>query len=231
MVFAQGMSLSYKYSVKNERLNKVFNFPAILQVDDRGEVFYEVLFGIDKQLQNASSIGLNLIDKGSYKYLLYKNEKDKIFIQDEINGKTFYFSDIYEPIQYKLLSETKMFGNVKTSKAVAEFRGRVYTIWFDPKSEIKGGPWKFINLPGIAYEIYDEAHLFHWTLESTDKTEQRIKNPFIEKTEGDFVSYKEYPKAKYVTKVFFSNALTNEKGYREVEQTRDGLEIKFEWEK
>ena len=212
-------------------LNKVFEFPASLKLDNKGQKLYKVQFGISGQVGNTKET-FSLIDKGSHSYILYSNSEKSHIILDEINGKNYLFRDDFFPLKYEITADSKMIDNIILKKAKTEFRGREYVIWFDSSSPLKGGPWKFTNLPGIAYEIYDVENLFHWSLQSINKLEGTIKKPFTaEELEKQSILYTEYPKLKYTSSVFFSNGTKSGGSYQQVQQNRDGLEKIFEWEK
>ncbi|MRM83115.1 GLPGLI family protein [Riemerella anatipestifer] len=232
LFYGQSWEVGYKYEVKNSILNKFFEFPATLKLDKKGQKLYSVQFGIGEQVrENSSNTTFSLIDKSSYLYVLYSNEDALHIIGDEINGKKYLFSDVFLPIKYKITGEKKVINKVELTRAEAEFRGRKYIIWLDMSSSIQGGPWKFTNLPGIAYEIYDEDNLFRWSLNSIKKLNVDIKNPFNStEFKKESLPYTEYPKLKYTSSVFFGNGTKSTSSYRKVEQNRDGLEKSFEWE-
>lgn len=187
--FGQNLYINYKFEVRNTMFNKLFEFPASLQLDKTGQKLYNVSYGIAAQAKEESQ---TLIDTAKYSYVLYSNNSDVHYISDVIRNKTYFFEDAFSPIKFNIEKEFKMEKNIKLTKAEAEFRGRKYVIWFDASSSIKGGPWKFTNLPGIAYEIYDENNIFHWTLQNIVKKIDSIKNPFTNLSQS-VISYKEYP--------------------------------------
>lgn len=228
----QNMRIEYDYEVTNTIFNKKFSFPAVLIVDKKGQKIYSTQFGIidNEQTEHENGNVFFLIEQGTYNYVLYANNSNEHIISDEIEGKKYLFRDSFIPINYQITSENKIIDNVQLTKAEAEFRGRKYIIWFDSTSGIKGGPWKFSNLPGIAYEIYDVDNLFRWTLKKIKSTETEIENPTNNQEFSNLLSYKEYPKIKYPSEVYIHHANTGG-NYNRIEQSRDGLEKVFEWEK
>ena len=229
----QNLQIEYNYEVTNTMFSKKFAFPAVLLIDKKGQKIYNVQFGItdDKKTENENGNVFFLIEKGTYGYILYSNNLNEHIISDEIDGKKYLFRDNYNEIMYDITDEKKNIDNVKLTKATTDFRGRKYIIWFDHSTEFKGGPWKFSNLPGIAYEIYDEDNLFRWTLLKIKNTKTEITTP-INNNEllKESLPYKEYPKIKYPSEVFIQNDNSVGK-YKTIEQNRDGLEKVFEWEK
>lgn len=227
-IICQTFQVKYNYEVKNTILGKNFAFPANLYTDILGKKIYTVRFGIE---EHSSNIEDNfLIEKGSYDYMLYSDNSEKNIISDVIGDTTYYFIDNIPKINYQITNETKDIDKIKLKKANAEFRGRKYVIWFSVSDKIKGGPWKFVDLPGLAYEIYDEDGLFKWTLQEIENSRVVIKNPFANK-EMNALPYSEYPKLKYNTPVFYQQGVTRNDNMKEIGQKRDGLEKVFEWEK
>lgn len=233
MLYSQNLTVHYKYEVRNAMSNRLFEFPAVLQIGAKNSKLYKVQYGIADQIKNndENSKGSLLIDKGSYGYTLYSTNVNNYMIEDEINGKKFLFNDEVVPLTYVMKDEAKLSGNIKLKKAETEFRGRKYIIWYDPSAKVKGGPWKFSNLPGLAYEICDEENLFRWQLLNIENRPEKLENPFINKETADVLPFTEYPKLKYTTKVFMQNDTEKKGTYREFQQKRDGLEKTFEWER
>lgn len=230
LCLGQNLYINYKFEVKNTMFNKLFEFPAILQLDKDGQKLYSVSYGIAAQAKEDNlNGGFSLIDTAKYSYILYSNNSEKHYISDVIRNKAYLFEDTFSLIKFNITKEYKIDNNIKLTKAETEFRGRKYIIWFDASSNIKGGPWKFSNLPGIAYEIYDEENIFHWTLQNIVKKTAPFKNPFVNLGQS-VLSFKEYPALKYTTSVHQHNPATNKGEYVQYNQKRDGLEILFEWE-
>lgn len=232
--YCQSLEIQYKFEVKNAMFNDLYEFPAVLFLDDTGQQLYTVQYGISDQAKNNGGDNgtFSLIEKGSYSYILYHNNKKIDLIGDRISGKKFIFKDDFSPVKYELKDESKVIDNIKVKKAEAQFRGRNYIIWYDPSAKIKGGPWKFTNLPGIAYEIHDDENLFRWTLQKIEKVKSIIKNPFsITEIDQEALPYTEYPKLKYTSQVYRKDASQNKGNFTKFEQNRDGLEKTFEWEK
>ncbi len=230
VVSAQSWEIEYSFKVKNELVNRVFEFPAHLYIDQKGQKLYKVKFGISEEVgKETAKESFVFIAKGHYDYLLYKNPKNTYTISDKINGKEYIFEDKILPQDLKLTNESKQFGSVTLNKAEMFFRGRNYHIWYDSSAKIKAGPWKFENIPGLVYQIYDDNELFVWELTNLEKLDLNIKNPF-NNPDNSILSYEEYPKIKYALSEKLKMDL-EKRGSKITEQRRDGLELVFEWEK
>ncbi len=203
---SQTWKVQYNYKVINTISKSAYTFPAILSLDSSGQVLYTVKYGINNQLkENNQDNGIfTLADKSSWDYVMYSNKDNPALISDEINGKKYLFIDEVPSFSYTITEETKTEKKIELTKATATFRGRNYTIWFDANSNIKGAPWKFSGLPGLAYEIYDDQNLFLWKLQSIERSEKIMMDPFKEKKTQDFVSYNQYPKLNIPPKFLFA---------------------------
>jgi GLPGLI family protein len=223
--FGQTTLIEYDFRVN---IFQPFLFNSKLYFDSKGNKKYTVWYGIAGQVK----MGINknaVIDKRYFEYILYTNPSlNDYFIYDEINRKKVYFKDKKTNIKYTLEKEKRELQGVILSKALTEFRGRKYTLWYDSKSNVKVGPWKFSNVPGLVYEIYDETSTFKWELKSINASEENIsQNPL---KGNQFIDYIEYPKLKYGLSEQLKEDLKTMPNNKMVEQERTSLEIKFEWE-
>ena len=221
LAYCQTTQIDYDFKVN---IYQQFIFPAKLLFDTKGNKKYTVLYGISGQLKKGYMDNTSIVEKGYAEYILYASKSSDYFIKAEIKNKDVFFKDKKNLLKYTLVDKQKQQGAILLSMATTEFRGRKYTLWYDPKSKIKFGPWKFTNLPGLAYEIYDETGQYKWELKTISKTKENLtKNPLLG---NSFVEYKEYPKLK------FGDMEKNKKELEKLNiyQERTGLETKFEWE-
>lgn len=148
---------------------------------------------------DKSKITNNEFDKIDNKY--YPSEPDFVLRNKEDGGLTVYdriFIDNYkytEPqpeFSWQLFDDTKtVCGNV-CHKAVCDFRGRNWTVWYSdiPVSE---GPWKFCGLPGLILEAEDSTKEISFTAISIRNT----TGPLTEERKDFFKTTRErFNKAK-----------------------------------
>jgi len=90
--------------------------------------------------------------------LYYKNlSKRNLIKRAYIFTKLFIVKDSIPKITWQLYDEEKTIANTYVcKKAIGEFRGRIYTVWFTEQIPISNGPWKLGGLPGLILEAYDE---------------------------------------------------------------------------
>lgn len=172
----------------------------------------------DLYILTDNTISYNVIGKFSYQKsrhipdgAIYKlpnsHNINNIYITDinknELISKENTIDEFFfmkEPIalqKWELIDEYKTLNNVSLQKATTSFRGRNYTAWCDLNTPISQGPWKFNNLPGLAYEISDDALDFHFEWQLIKVTEPK---------EYDFSSY-DFSKEKFISQQDFIRTL------------------------
>lgn len=77
-------------------------------------------------------------------------------------GTTKYVVDEAVPdINWEICDSIKTILGYECTKAIADFHGRKWTVWFTPEIPIQSGPWKLLGLPGIILEANaDNQYIF-----------------------------------------------------------------------
>src|SRR5690606_10407593 len=156
--------------------------------------------------------------------------------------KVYYIREDIPNFKWQLQEEYKNINGVNLQKATTHFRGRNYTAWCDLETPISIGPWKFNNLPGLAYEITDDNNEFYneWFLSQINFEKEVDLKPYkidLSKTIHliDFVHKKDDIYNIVQESVFIRNSEIQ--GMEKVESSSNkinnrirALEIKYEWE-
>lgn len=88
---------------------------------------------------------------------------------------TYFIKEDVPTMNWTLEEETKLNEEgITLYKATISFRGRNYTAWYSMDYPIQVGPWKFNNLPGLAFEIYDIEKAYHWALQKIEINKFKI---------------------------------------------------------
>jgi GLPGLI family protein len=215
--------------------NKAYDFRSIVYFDsNKQEKMYTVFYGlsdkntkiINQKIQGIPGARSQLKPQ----YLMFSDNKNQMFIRDVIEQKEYILKDNIPEMKWELQKDKKKIGNKELSKAYTEFRGRKYTVWYDPDFKISIAPWKFNGLPGLVYKIHDDLDQISWELTTIKETSEPLENPFSEAMKKEAISYKNYPKLRYGLSERMKKLLKNNPDNKMVEQERNGLEIKFEWE-
>lgn len=161
-------------------------------------------------------------------------KKDSLYSVENIFGQDYLIGEKITKINWELSFEEKTIDSIKVSKAIGEFRGRKYIAWYSTEYPIRVGPWKLQGLPGLIFEAYDENRRYNWTLKKI--TEENYEDSIfkIEKKELKSISINEYPNIKYNKNTLnesIKSKLPRGTTITETDTPRNGLEIKFEWEK
>lgn len=93
-------------------------------------------------------------------------------------------------MQWTLEPGAKVINGDVCNKAIAYFRGRVITAWYNPKLPISDGPYKLCGLPGMIYAFSDQENVFNAELTSINKIPNRVVYPKL-KLHGNFAKFRE----------------------------------------
>ena len=152
---------------------------------------------------------------------------------ESIFGEEYLIEEKIPLLKWELIDETKMIDSVSVSKAVCEFRGRKYIAWYSLDYPLKYGPWKLQGLPGLIFEVYDETKRYNWIIKKISHELIDEKKFFVTIENTKKIDIKEYPNIKYNNNSIDQKLLTKLPRGTSIsssEITRNGLEIKFEWE-
>lgn len=80
-------------------------------------------------------------------------ENTIVYKTDYSNQKILFILEEELPrINWSLLADKKQIGSFNCSKAIGEFGGRTYEVWFTPEIPVPLGPYKLGGLPGMILE-------------------------------------------------------------------------------
>lgn len=108
--------------------------------------------GTVRQVQPNGNAGTDTIGRRIYKQF----DSPIVFAREKL-GQWFLVSDTIV-IKWDIKDETKTSYNMTLQKAIGDFHGRRYTVWFNPLFPLSDGPWKFKGIPGLIIEAYDEKN-------------------------------------------------------------------------
>lgn len=100
---------------------------------------------------------------GRYGRFTYKNYPEgKVTETDYFDTQSWQYEEDWEKPEWKILDETKDIIGYECIKAVTDYRGRRWTVWFTPDIPIQEGPWKLCGLPGLILEAEDNHKEYHF---------------------------------------------------------------------
>ena len=103
--------------------------------------------------------------------------------------KQILFLDNKPKISWDIKKEHKTILGYSCQKAMGEFRGRNYVVWFTKDIPVPLGPWKLDGLPGLILEARDNQNYFSYIATQVIKNSSlqipRVVKDFISKAEQE----------------------------------------------
>lgn len=147
---------------------KIISQNTFLNIEkDHSTFFSEAQYLADSIIASDQKLGKKINFKGLPVDLL------GCFIQKKHSSKeVIYYSDEFGEHEYKYTEEPKFVWKIskdskeilgyKTYLATTTYAGRKYEAYFTPQIPVQDGPYKFVGLPGLILEIFDEKKDHHF---------------------------------------------------------------------
>ena len=208
---------SLHFSQELEKTNGIFEYE---QIESRNKGFKSHIIFFNLTITNLFSTYTQIYTKeldeeyiedneGSVnEVIVVKPKKDEMkIVFNNFENNLMYFKDIVAfdkiyvkedkfKMEWKIVDETRKYGKRICKKATTEFRGRTYTAWYLPEISTEVGPWKFINPPGLIYEIYDADKILHIKLNKFNTKKQSKINSWDNEKNKKIIDVKKYVKLK-----------------------------------
>ena len=127
---------------------------------------------------NTKKTHIKLRDPKGFVY--HSDVKTKLFTNRELLfAKPVIVTDTMIRIDWHVDTVSiKKIGNLVCKKAIGEFRGRTYEVWFSEEIPVNFGPWKLWGLPGLIVEVQDFYNdVISIKLKSIKQTDSIIEKP------------------------------------------------------
>ena len=139
------------------------------------------------------------IRKEGYDIFTYPTKGSRSVLEPITELSLYKYQEIIEKPLWQLSEDTCTFLSYKCHKAITQFRGRDWTVWFTMEIPIDAGPWKLCGLPGLIVKAYDsrEHYVFECiALENISNKKQPIRT--ILGVSGNFIecSHQAYVEAQ-----------------------------------
>lgn len=99
-------------------------------------------------------------EKGEIIYKDFKNERITLRFPKTTAFDEFTVEDTWIITDWEITSDTLIIANFKCKKAIGNFRGRKYNVWFTEEIPVPYGPWKLYGLPGLILQAEDAEKMF-----------------------------------------------------------------------
>ncbi len=149
------------FTIKKDQLNKK-KVEVIGREEENSNMNIDLYFNFD--INTPISLGMLTDIKNNYTI-------DHNFFPIDfaaIKFDTLFVKDKARIISWELLNETKNINSFSCQKAIGNFRGRTYTVWFTNDIPVSLGPWKLNGLPGLILEATDSLNQFQFFAEKIE---------------------------------------------------------------
>ena len=153
------------------------------------EVAYSTKFFKQKNVGiNQDNGGLGVAfkygdEKGEVIYRNFNTEKITLRFPKSAALDEYTVEDTWLKISWEIKEQVITIGKFKCKKAIGDFRGRTYIVWFTEEIPLPFGPFKLHGLPGLIIQAEDTEKMFSVQMKSIEyptKLEFEINEP-IEK--------------------------------------------------
>jgi GLPGLI family protein len=144
--------------------------------------------------QEKEGIGMTLKygdEKGEVIYRNFNTEKITLRFPKSAAFVEYIVNDTWLKIKWEIKEEMMSIGKFKCKKAIGDFRGRTYIVWFTEEIPLPYGPFKLNGLPGLILEAEDTEKMFSVKMKSIEyPTNQEFEiNEPIEKEKKTLKEY------------------------------------------
>lgn len=176
------LEVVYRYTIYDPVLEKSQEGHDIVQVGAKIDLYYD--YGhyqeqhqLSKQDWKVTQLEWNqMYDEYGIQtrvyWLVIDKEQEVLTEKDSRAGTSCYYEEKIPRIAWRLIpTETKEILGHKCTKAIADFRGREWQVWFASDIDRSGGPWKLRGLPGfiLAAETGDGEYKYEAVTIRTSK--------------------------------------------------------------
>lgn len=162
----------YEYSVKSEK-GDTDVLSTILQLGDSYARFMDYsAFQLDSvaQIPNVPEEVLKEKEMQMVKndmffdQTIYQNSpKNLISVHSMITPNYYTYQEDKNKISWSLTEETDHICGYLCKKAMGEYGGRSWIVWYTPEIPVPFGPWKLSGLPGLIMAAFDSENIHHFT--------------------------------------------------------------------
>ena len=171
------LHVNYEAKLKMNKEKKHINRNVVLEIGKDVSVCYDSKFrqfiALDDSLKMVrASVGewiRTMENNGTFgrtvSFAVYKHlpAMNELTYTDEIFRYLYYYEQELPAIDWQMQDADSVVCGYSCSKAVGEWRGRRWTVWYSMDIPIDDGPWKLQGLPGLILHAEDAQGDFFFT--------------------------------------------------------------------
>ncbi|MDO5655185.1 MAG: GLPGLI family protein [Flavobacteriaceae bacterium] len=141
---------------------------------------------LDKKTLKISNSGHVVGDTIDYTFEVYKKfDKGEIFSEAQfINLPNKIQVDRVDDFVWEKMNESKYILGYLCKKAITQFRGREYEVFYCPDIKSNDGPYKFSGLPGLILSVKEKNERLEFVATSIDLNAQKAITTQLDLTAG-----------------------------------------------
>lgn len=132
-----------------------------------------------KELENSSKPTITVIGRPTLlinnsgaiinEEILKNTTNREMSVISHLGFKTYKVSSETPKINWEMTGDKKIIADYNCQKAIGNYAGRVYEVWFTPDIPFNDGPWKLAGLPGLILEAYDKKNEVSFKIKNISK--------------------------------------------------------------
>ncbi|TAE17225.1 MAG: GLPGLI family protein [Bacteroidetes bacterium] len=112
-----------------------------------------IFYSLDLLTLDSINQANNVLSDKDYNDEIIEHNGETIHVYGVVLISRYQYQDTVNNIEWKLYTDsTKRIQGFKCTKATANFRGKIWEVWFTADIPIGLGPWKLQGLPGLIVE-------------------------------------------------------------------------------
>lgn len=116
---------------------------------------------------------------GHYWSYIYKDiPEGKVTERAYFDMEHWQYTEDWEKPDWEISDESKEIIGYQCFKAISNYRGRKWTVWFAPEIPVQDGPWKLCGLPGLILEAYDSNEEYHFVADGLTQNPNSVVGVF-----------------------------------------------------
>lgn len=155
-------------NAKNVETRLFFNDSLSVGVSYSTKFYTQKNVGINQENEGIGMTFKYGDNKGEIIYRNFNTEKIIMRFPKSAALDEYTVSDTWLKIKWEIIDEIRIIGNFNCKKAIGEFRGRFYTVWFTEEIPLPYGPFKLYGLPGLILQAEDAEKMFSVNMKSIE---------------------------------------------------------------